>query len=101
MVLLIMVLVPSYMFMGSVASGLSDLGNRLKSNELLLPSPNPDIEDWPLIGDTVYASWKLVKEDANEALLEHAEELKLVGQFIIKSALDIGKGILMFCLEIM
>jgi len=99
-ILLGIVLIPGYAFMRSMASGLSDFGNRLKNNELLLPPANPEVQEWPLVGNQIYDVWELVKEDAEAALIEYKEEVKQLGQSIISFGLGIGRGILMFAFAI-
>jgi predicted PurR-regulated permease PerM len=82
------------MFLGSAIQGIRDLGTQYSEGNLTIPSPNPQVKDWPLVGETLYESWELASENLGELISKYETQLSSFGQFLLDSLLGTGLGYL-------
>ena len=100
MLMLAVILVPSYFFVGSLVSGIRDIGTQMENNEFRVPPPTENVKDWPLIGEKTYDAWFLASDNLDEALERYEEQIASFGKTILNSMVGTGLGILQFVLSI-
>ena len=97
---LAIILVPSYYLVGSLVTGLKDLGQDLATQTFEIPAPNVEVADWPLIGNWVYNTWLLASENLGDAVVKYDSQLSAIGGALLDSAIGTGVGILQFVLSL-
>lgn len=65
-----------------------------------LPPPSTSVQDWPLIGDKVFAIWTHASNDMAWALQEVTPQLKTFSTLILVKLAGVGRGIIVFILAL-
>lgn len=99
-VMLFIVMVPSYLLFDSLIEGAQEIGGQMSNNEFKVPPPTEKVKDWPLIGEKTYNAWKLSSDNIDEAMKQYDDQIASLGKTILSSLLGTGKGILQFVLSI-
>lgn len=94
LILLAIILVPSFIFTESLVAGIQRLTKDLEGNTLIIPPPPEDVADWPLIGGTVHSSWTLASESLEKAVMQYSEQLRAVGSWLLNAVMGTGLGII-------
>lgn len=77
---------------GSVESGVK----AFETGQLDIPAPPASVENWPLIGDSLYAVWLHASQDLSWAIHQLMPHLKGWSSIALHQAAGIGAGIVMF-----
>lgn len=77
---------------GSIQTGVQ----AFEAGQLVIPAPPPNVENWPLIGDPLYAVWLHASEDLSWAIQQVMPHLKGWSGIALHQAAGIGAGILVF-----
>jgi predicted PurR-regulated permease PerM len=95
---LLLVLIPSGLFVGSVVEGAKALKENLDNQTLTVPPPDASVADWPLIGQKLYDSWNLASNNLESAVLKYRDQISAIAEKLLKEAVNIGGSILQFVL---
>jgi len=68
--LVAVLLVPTYMLSDSVISSSQDLVHNLKEGTLVFPSPTENVKDWPIVGEKFYTLWSSATSDLENTLVK-------------------------------
>ena len=96
LILLLILLVPSAMLIGSVFEESKAVKEAFRSDTLVIPPPNAKVADWPLIGPKLFAAWKALNENLESALMQYKDQLLAIGHKLITSLMGLISNILMF-----
>mgnify|MGYP006273725491 CR=1 FL=1 len=95
------VLVPAFLFVGSIVDSAQSITSSLESGEIDIQPPSDDIQDWPLIGERVYTNWSEAATNLEDWLEDNANVIKeAVGGLLAKAA-RVGIGVVQFILSIL
>jgi predicted PurR-regulated permease PerM len=98
---LALVIVPSWLFIGSIVETGQDIAAAVETGEFDIRPPNEKVKDWPLVGEKVYAQWSAAAVNTEQWLESNHEVIKpLVSGFLSKVA-GIGIGALQFIISIL
>ena len=100
LLLLIILIVPSLMFAGSLVETAQKLSAGLFKGSLNIPPPQAAIKSWPVIGETLYDFWHLSSENLTSAVSKIAPHLKVFGLWLLNTAAGAGFGIVSFVISI-
>jgi predicted PurR-regulated permease PerM len=98
--MLIIVILPSYLFVGSLVDGVQTLGSQMLDGELDIPEPAETVKTWPLVGGKLYELWSLASLNLETALDRFDSQIAAIGKFMLSSLVDTGLGALKFILSI-
>ena len=98
---LAIVIVPSWMFVGSIAGSATEITQALESGEFEIAPPNESVQDWPLVGKKVYTQWSAAATNFEAWLTDNAETVKALLGGIAKSAAGVGVGALQFLISVL
>ncbi len=96
---LVIIIVPSWIFMDSLISGVSELKSGLENQSLSVPPPEEKVKDWPFIGERAYAIWNEASANLDNFLANYHEQITNFSESIFNSVLNIGGAILGFVLS--
>ena len=99
-VLLAIIIVPSYLFFDSIVGGAKEIGTAMENNTLKVPPPTDKVKDWPLIGEDAYNAWYLASENLDAALEKYSEQVSNSGRKLISSIVGLASGILQFVISV-
>ena len=93
---LAVILVPAWMFTGSLIESGQGLKSSLESGQFDIPPPGESVKEWPLVGERIYTTWDEVSSDLSEFLEKHHEQVKSIAQKVLSNLAGIGLSILQF-----
>lgn len=92
-----LVLVPAWMFAGSIIDTVIDL----KEGNIVVDPPAESVQDWPLIGNKAFSLWTEASEGLTDFLKEHKEEARNLLNSSLSRAASAGIGIIQFILSVL
>jgi len=98
--LLSMVLIPSYLFIDSAVTGVHNLSAKMNTGNLSVPMPQDGVKEWPVIGKTIYETWNLFSTNIGEAISKFQPQIKEFAPKLVSSAAGFGTTILLFIISI-
>lgn len=96
---LAIVIVPSWMFVGSIVDSATQITQSLESGEFKVEPPSESVKEWPVVGNKVYASWSQAATNFEAWLSANAETVKAIVGGAAKKAAGIGVGALQFIIS--
>ncbi len=94
--MLIILLIPVILLLSSVAEEGKEIAAAYRSDTLRVPLPNPKVAEWPVIGPRLYDAWSSLNRNLEATLMEHKDQLKVFGQKILGSIMNVVSNTLMF-----
>jgi len=99
LIALAIILVPAWLFVGSILESSGQLRASLESGSFTVPPPNESVKSWPLVGEKLYQQWASAAGNFEAWLTANAETVKaVVGGFVAKLG-SIGLGVLQFVIS--
>lgn len=89
-------MIPSWLFLDSLISGVKDLSAELKNDALTIPPPPEAIASWPVIGEGLYDIWNQAATNLEGLIIKYKDQILGAGSIIFDSALSIGGSIVQF-----
>jgi len=77
---------PLLLLDGSFSNDIKEMQSAYEANELHVKHPNPDVANWPLIGERVYSEWSQAADNLPSFLEERAEKVDKVWKLIVQGA---------------
>ncbi len=84
-------IIPSAMLAVSSIDAIQGLTESMESRSLVIPPPPETVAGWPVIGDTVHQTWKLVSTNLEGALKQFAPQIKSAAGTLLGS---VGGGLI-------
>ena len=91
---------PAIMIASSLVETSTYLAHGLKEGTLVIPPPAESVNEWPLIGDKIYAFWNQASSNLEATLKQNITQLKTVGEAFFSAMAGIGVSVLQFVLSI-
>ena len=100
LIMLIVVLGPTSLLSAGLIENLRDLAQRAQSGQIQIPPPPEAMNDWPIIGDEIYATWELASINLAEALESLAPHLRAIGRSLLTAAAAAGLSLIQFLVAV-
>ena len=97
---LIIIILPTWLFVDSVVEGFSDLNQDYAEGTLKLPPPDPKVADWPVIGDDLYKLSNEASNSLGNLLTKYQDQLLSLGQTLLDGVKSIGGSLATFILAV-
>jgi len=88
--------IPAWSVMDVTVGGLKKTAAALEAGELEIPPPSPKVEEWPLVGESVYNIWNDVSNDLEAFAEKNAMQLKELAGGLLKRIGGSVVSVLMF-----
>lgn len=99
LIALAIILVPAWLFVGSIVESSGQLRASLESGTFNVPPPNESVKSWPVVGEELYQQWVAAAGNFEAWLTANAETVRAaVGGFVAKLG-SIGLSILQFVIS--
>jgi predicted PurR-regulated permease PerM len=92
------VILPTWMFAGSLIESAQQLRGNLESGQFEVAPPGENVKDWPLIGERVYEQWSDAAANFEDWLEEHSDQVKGLVEAGLGKVVGIGAAVLQFVL---
>ena len=99
LIALAIILVPAWLFVGSILESSGQLSAAMDSGTFNVPPPDESVKSWPLIGEKLYQQWVAAAGNFEAWLTANAETVETVIGGIIAKLGSIGLGILQFVIS--
>ena len=93
---LITILVPAWMFAGSLLESLQELRGGLESGQLDIPPASEAVKNWPIVGEEIFEQWSAAAANLEEFIEQHSEQIKGISSALLGKIASIGASILQF-----
>jgi predicted PurR-regulated permease PerM len=100
-VMLAILLLPSFLFLGSVTEGLVRGAEAASKGELRIPPPAESVATWPVIGGKLHTLWADAAENTTEFVAQHSHRLAAIGEKLASLGGGMLVGILQFAFAIL
>ncbi|MDH3727498.1 MAG: AI-2E family transporter [Myxococcales bacterium] len=97
---LLLLILPTVAIGASLVETAQDLSDDFEGKEIAVPPPPASVEDWPLVGEKLYASWNTASQNLESVLDRFAPELREFGAWLVSSMGHLGVGLFMFIIAI-
>ena len=95
-VFLLIIIGPVSLLGAAMVQNIQSFAGNLEAGNVTVPPPNPSVQDWPLVGNSLYEFWSLASENLQTALARIGPELKGMGTTLLGVAAGLGLGLLKF-----
>ena len=100
LVVIAALVIPSAMLVSSSIDQVQSLATNLENDTLKIPPPPAGVEEWPVIGSSLYKSWSLASTNLEAALHKFAPQLK-AGAVALLGKIGGGvKAVFMFIISV-
>lgn len=93
---LAVILLPAWLFAGSVLETVRPIQQGLASGELDIPRANEAVKDWPLIGARLYENWSAAAENLEGWLEANAAQVRAVVEGVLARLTSLATTVLQF-----
>jgi len=97
---LTLLMAPSVMISDSLIKTSSHLAEGFKQGKLIVPEPNQSVNEWPLVGEKIYAAWSQASTNLEATLTQYIPELKQAGESILSAIASVGGSVFQFIFSI-
>ncbi|MCM2678092.1 AI-2E family transporter [Echinimonas agarilytica] len=97
---LAVLITPSFMLANSAVDAAKNINEQADKGTLVIPPPEDNVKEWPVIGEQVYVIWKDASINLESALVRHKDVIEPIKQKMIDTATGAGVSILMFLVSI-
>jgi predicted PurR-regulated permease PerM len=98
---LALVIVPSWLFIGSIVETSQGIVTAIETGEFDIRPPDEKVKDWPLVGDKIYAQWSAAAENFEDWLENNHEMVKTAVGGLLSRAAGFGISTLQFIISIL
>jgi len=100
LLLLSIVLIPSFLFVESAVTGVQNLSAKMETGNLDIPMPQDEVREWPIVGKPLFETWKMASTNIGETIDKFTPQIKEYAPKLLSSAADFGTTILLFIISI-
>jgi len=100
LVVIAALVVPSVMLVSASIDTVQQLSEHLDGGSLSVPPPPATVEEWPIVGTSLYSSWSLASSNLEAALHKFGPQLKDISLVILGTAGGGLKDVFMFIISV-
>lgn len=96
---LILIFIPTWLFLESTIDGVREFNTRLDEGTLTIPPPSDKVEEWPLIGEKVFEIWNQASVNLEGLVSKYQDQITAIAKSLLEGFLGIGADIVQFILS--
>lgn len=89
---LAVILIPGWLFLDSIISGVKELKADFDGGTFTIPPPTENVKEWPLIGDSFYNIWRSASDNLSAFFAQYREQLAGIFEKLVKGILSVVSG---------
>ncbi len=93
---LAVILIPTWMFGGSLIDSLQQFRADLQSGNFSVAPANESVKTWPIIGERLFSAWNEASSNLEAFLENHHEQLRQIMTGLLSKAASVGLSVLQF-----
>lgn len=96
---LLIILVPSWLFLDSIVTGIKVISEDLSGETFSMPPPPDNVEEWPVIGTRIHEIWALASTSLEEVIIKYKDQILNVAGSLFEGVLSLGGSIVQFVIS--
>ena len=98
---LLILVIPAWSVTEASIGGVKYLSAALERGDLKVPPPSARVEEWPVIGKSLYSAWSNASSDLEAFVLARAHQIKELSGFVLKRLGNSLLDVLIFVISIL
>jgi len=94
LVAIVLIVIPTFRIADSIVHSSLEFAQQMEAETLRVPPPNPNVRDWPLIGDRTYDAWNLAATNLDAAVARFTPQIKAAGGWLLVKVSGLAGAIL-------
>ena len=90
---LAILITPVVMLTDSLVTSAREVAADIDSGTLEVPPPSESVQDWPLVGESVYAAWSQASQNLTATLTQYGPQLEELRDALLATAGGAGAGL--------
>jgi len=90
---LAIIILPAWLFAGSMIDSISGFNESAASGTFSVPPPDASVQEWPIIGERIYASWSLASTNLESWLSKNYEQVEALARSAVGFAASFTTGV--------
>ena len=99
-ILLLVLIVPLVWLISSIVESSRQFITSLRDQTLVIPPPNPQVAEWPLIGKPIYGAWQILTTNIETAIQTYREQILLIGDKFLGTIKSVASNFFIMILSI-
>lgn len=95
------VLVPAWMFAGTLIESGQEIKASMDSGQFHIPAPNESVKEWPLVGEKLYNGWDTASSNLRLFLESNKEQVSSITRKVLSGMAGVGLTVLQFVASIL
>jgi predicted PurR-regulated permease PerM len=100
LLMVVIFLLPTAWVIRSLVEGIQSLAIQFRDQTLVIPSPDPSVAGWPLIGKPISKIWLLASQSLESAITVYSEPLSKLGLSILGPLGGFVRSLVMFFVSV-
>jgi predicted PurR-regulated permease PerM len=96
---LLLIMIPSWLFLDSIIAGVKDLSEELSSDSFSIPPPPDNVAEWPVIGKNVHGIWALASTSLEDVVIKYKDQILQIGGSFFEGFLSLGGSVFQFIIS--
>ncbi|MCG8307256.1 MAG: AI-2E family transporter [Cytophagales bacterium] len=94
-----LIIVPSWLFLDSMFTGIEAISEDLSSDAFSIPPPPENVADWPLVGKNVHGIWSMASTNLEDVIVKYKDQILNIASSLFEGILSIGGSIIQFVIS--
>ena len=94
-----LIIIPSWLFLDSLITGVKDFSAQLSGETFSVPPPPDKVAEWPLVGEKIHEIWALASTNLEAVIIKYKEQILQVGSTFFEGILSLGGSIVQFVIS--
>ena len=100
LIVLAVLITPIVLLSESLITSALTWAAELESGAARIPPPSPGVQEWPLVGESLYSAWLLASQNLSAALEQYSSQLEGLRNSLLATAAGVGTGSLQMVFSI-
>jgi len=100
LVFLSVIIIPGLLFTSSMVDGIKKMSSDIENKSIEIYPPPEKVADWPVVGGTIYGTWKLASENMEAVVEKYEDQLLSAGNWLVSALMGIGMDVIQFIISI-
>jgi len=100
LIVLAVLITPIVMLSESLIASALSWADALQSGVARVPPPSPGVQEWPLVGESLYSAWLLASQNLSAALEQYGSQFEGLRNSLLATAAGVGAGTLQMIFSI-
>jgi len=91
---------PAWIVAASVVDSVAGFVSEIRAGTARVPTPSPEVAEWPLVGEKVYALWSEAAADLAQTAAEFEPQITVLAERMMRAVAGLALGVLQFAISI-